>query len=76
MLGNTMELLMRKGNRQRERKSELAEQDVDTMWWTARKADYLKFIDPRHPLRTAYQTNSQFLSFPWPPLFKLLSPSF
>lgn len=31
---------------------------------TERKVDHLKFIDPGHPLRTAYQTNSQSLSIP------------
>lgn len=70
MLGNTMEPLMREGiETEKEipkQQKKALRQEVDMMYLTERKVDYLKFVDPRRPLRTAYQTNSQFLSSPQP----------
>lgn len=56
-------------------KNKRERQEVDMVYLTARKVNYLKLVELRPPLRTVYQKHSQSFSSPWPPLFKLLSPS-
>lgn len=53
-----MEPLMREGTETEMIANSKRKQEVAMMVLTERKVDHLKFIDPRHPLRTAYQTNS------------------
>lgn len=67
MLGNTMGLLMREAIATEKEIQVKKKKKLKKICLTERKVAYFKSFDPGHALRTAHQTNSQFLSFPQSP---------